>query len=120
MNPDVFMESTGIRQHYFVKNYDDVTNLTMWLPAVPRVYEEMRIAFLNAKFGTSYFWVSHVDYEITSRGMQASIWLRGGFANPYRDMLFHRAVFEGRMEMLDKHEKYDFEIDKELLELYGK
>lgn len=118
IDPDLFTESVGIRQHYFVKNYDDVTNLTMSLPTVPRIYEEVRIQFLNAKLGTSHFYVSHVDYEITSAGMQASVWLRGGFANPYRDMLFHRAVFEGRMDMMDKHKKYDFEIDKELLEMY--
>ena len=50
--------------------------------------------------------------------MAASIWLKGGFPNPYMDMLYNRAVFEGEFEFLSKYDMFDFEIEELLLKRY--
>jgi len=87
--PDIFKEGSGIRQHYYVRHNDDRAHLTMWLPVVPRMFENIRIPFLHAKFGRENFWVCDVYYDITETGMEVTVWLKGGFdGNPYREMLF--------------------------------
>ena len=119
--PDIFKEGSGVRQHYYVRYYDDTAHLTMWLPVVPRMFENIRIPFLYAKFGLENFWVCDVYYDITEIGLEVTVWLKGGFnGNPYREMFFHRAQFEGKLSQFDKRDKYDSEIDKELFEMYKK
>jgi hypothetical protein len=44
-SPDIFKTDTGIKQNYYIKYHDDIAGLTMWLPAVPRVYEEVSCKF---------------------------------------------------------------------------
>ena len=119
-SPDIFNTDFGIRQKYYIKYGDNIAGLTMWLPVVPRMYEEVRIPFLRAKIGIDFFWVYNVQYEVIETRMDICIWLRGGLPNPYREMLLQRAKFEGKYGLWDEKDKYDFEIDKELLEFYRK
>lgn len=115
--PELFVEG-GIKQEYYIQKYDNSVNLTMWLPNVPRKYESFEIPFLRGKFGSDYFWVTQVNHIIDNNEYKVSIWLKGGFVNTYREMLLERALFEGHLGLSDDFEKYDFELDKELIKLY--
>ncbi len=116
-NDELFKEPAGIKQNYYIQHYSDVANLTLWLPVVPRIYEVIHIPFLKAKFGLDHFWIDLVDYDITRDGLDITIWLKGGFPNRYKDMLYYKAVFQDRLPFMSKYHMFDFEINETLLKL---
>jgi len=116
--PQAFVEETGIRQIFYCRHNDDAAYINMCLPVVPRAYEEVNIPFLKGRLGTDFFWVCKVNYEIQNNDLQITVWLRGGFANQYRDMLLQRAEFERVISFYERHTKHDFELDEELREWY--
>ncbi len=116
-SPDLFKEE-GIKHEFYACNYDDNVNFTIWLPVTPRLHEACEFRFLKAKLGTDQFWVSHVSHVIGNDETVISIWLKGGFVNYYREMLVHRAMFEGQMGFSQALFDYDFKVDEELKKIY--
>ncbi len=116
--PQVFKEEKGIRQNFYCKNNDDSASITMYLPVVPRMYEELKIPFLKGKLGVDFFWVCKVNYEIENDELLITVWLRGGFANQYRDTLLQRAEFERVISFYERYTKHDYELDDELRQWY--
>jgi hypothetical protein len=86
------------------------------LPAIPRLYESFDFFFVKAKMGISSFWVKDVRHIIGENGTSVLINLQGGLVNVYREFALSKALFEGSLKFMDIYQKYDFEIDQQLLE----
>lgn len=108
----------GVRINCYCSYCDDAASLVLWFPVIPRMYEEVRIEFMKAKFGIEYFWVEKVTYGIDNDNVEITLYLKGGFPNQYRHMLLQRAEFEGVLSLRERYKNTDWENDKELLEYY--
>lgn len=117
-SPDLFKEEHGVKLDFFIKNHDDSACVSLWMPVVPRVYEEMYLPFLKAKVGIEYFWVEKILYSVDGSETEITAWLNGGFVNRYREMLMHRADFENKIGLYDNHQLSNYEIDEKLMRWY--
>lgn len=99
--PALFIGS-GIKVNCYCQHYDDAASLVLWFPAIPRMYEEVRIEFLRAKVGVEYFWVEKVTYGIGHDNLEITLYLKGGFPNQYRHVLLQRAEFEGVLSLRER------------------
>lgn len=116
-DPEKFKIEGNMHEMYF-KNYDNVTYFNLWLKNTPRVGERFSCHFLNAKMGTSEFYVSSVYHEFCENRHKINIALKGGFPNTYRSLLLERAVFFGHVSFMESLSDYDFQIDEKLQSLY--
>ena len=62
-----------------------------------------------------HFWVKRIVHEV---GSETAIALEGGYLNRYREFALEKALFQGRLGLLDVIKKDSFEIDKELKTIY--
>ncbi|MNP79069.1 hypothetical protein D3C76_1768180 [compost metagenome] len=67
--------------------------------------------------GTNYFWVKDITYYIEENKVQIVVSLQGGHLNKYREFVLDKALFNGNLNFMDLHQKFDFQIDDELRHL---
>jgi len=70
--------------------------------------------------GTDRFWVEDIEHTLRNDKIEITVILHSGFLNKFREFALDKAEFQGWIPLLDRYDKYDFEIDKELKELYPK
>ena len=63
----------------------------------------------------NHFWVKSIVHEV---GSQPAIALEGGYLNRYREFALEKALFQGKLVLMDVIKKDSFEIDKELKTIY--
>ena len=110
----------SIKVLLFFKYFEEGSAMYYSLPVIPRKYELFTFPFIAAKLGVNRFWVKRVEYEIENDEMIINIWLQGGFANEYREMLLQRAVFENEISVMEELEDNGHALDNKLLQLYRK
>lgn len=115
--PTLF-QTDGIKVALHFKNYDSSLTFHTSLQTLPRVHESFYAYFVNAKVGTTYFWVDNVQHEFVNNNTQITIFLIGGFVNKYREFLLDRAVFEEYLSFYQAMTRYDFQIDQDLKKWY--
>lgn len=115
--PDLFCRNE-YKTTLYMRHYDDNASFTLTLPAIPREFEILTFDFIKAKVGTDTFWVNNIEYIITNGATEIAITLKSGYPNKFREYALDKAEFQGRLDWRDKYDKYDFEIDKELKEIY--
>lgn len=115
--PELF-KTDGIKHTLYCKYYDSHFSFTTWLMATPRIYEDFEFRFAQSTTGTSNFYVEKIKHSLEENEHNISIWLKGGFVNKYRELLYDRAEFHGVINLFDTFHKQDFEIDDELRKHY--
>lgn len=115
--PDLF-QSTGIRHQLLLSNMRNHCALNIWLPSTPRQGDIVELYFVRAKLDNYLYTVTRVTYEIAGNETIISLRLEGGFINPYRDWLLHRAEFEQRIGYRDKRDTSELEMDEQLRKWY--
>lgn len=114
--PQLFYQVGTIEVEFYFKYYDSYCCFKTMLPALPRLYESFDFFFVKAKMGMSSFWVKDVRHIIGEDKSTVLINLHGGLVNIYREFTLSKALFEGTLKFMDIYQKYDYEIDKQLLE----
>ena len=113
--PELFYSSGGVKIEFYMKYYDSYCSFLTSLAGVPRMYESIDFFFIKAKMGISTFWVKDVKYIIRNNESSVLIFMEGGFVNIYREFALSKALFEGYLNFSDTYQKFDFEIDEQLL-----
>jgi hypothetical protein len=116
LQPHLFSLSGNVTVEFYIKYFDSHCLIKTSLPAIPRLYESFDFFFVKAKMGISSFWVKDVRHIIGENGTSVLINLQGGLVNVYREFALSKALFEGSLKFMDIYQKYDFEIDQQLLE----
>ena len=57
--PELF-QTPGIKHDCYFKYYDSYAYFTLWLPQIPKEFEEFDFHFVKAKVGINRFWVKNV------------------------------------------------------------
>jgi len=115
--PVLFYDKSGYNVELHFKHYDDYCFINLTLPHIPRVYERLEFYFIKAAVGTNYFWVKDITYYIEENKVQVVVSLQGGHLNKYREFALDKALFNGNLNFMDLHQKFDFQIDDELRHL---
>lgn len=115
LQPQLFSFSGNIMVEFYIKYFDSYSSFKTSLPVVPRLYESFNFYFVKAKVGISSFWVKDVRHILGENEATVLINLQGGLVNVYREFALSKALFEGTLSFMDIYQKYDFEIDQELL-----
>lgn len=115
--PELFYEK-GIAVTLYLRNFDDSEAFRISVSALPREYEMFRFYFAKAKMGIEYYWVYRIEHSIEEDNYEICIWLRGGFANKYREILYDKAMFYNEISLGDTVNKSEYEIDNELRKIY--
>jgi hypothetical protein len=116
LQSQLFSFSGNVTVEFYIKYFDSYCSIKTSLPTVPRLYESFDFFFVKAKMGISSFWVKDVQHIIGNNGTSVLINLQGGLVNVYREFALSKALFEGSINFMDIYQKYDFEIDQQLLE----
>lgn len=115
LQPELFYSSGDVKIEFYMKYYDSYCSFLTSLAGVPRMYESIEFFFIKAKMGISFFWVKDVKYKIGDNETSVLIILEGGLVNIYREFTLSKALFEGYLNFREIHQKFDFEIDEQLL-----
>jgi hypothetical protein len=115
--PELFY-GTGVPVNLFMKYYDDHADLRITLPVIPREFESFGFYFVKAKVGTDNFWVHRIEHSYGEDGYEIFIWLRGGFMNKYRELLFDKAMFYDRIPFKDAIHNTENQNDEKLKRIY--
>lgn len=116
LQPQLFYLKGNVKVEFYIKYFDSYCSFIASLPAVPRMHESIDFFFVKAKIGISSFWVKDVRHIIGENETSVLINLQGGLVNVYREFALSKALFEGSLKFMDVYQKYDFEIDQQLLE----
>ena len=115
--PSLFYKSNEVHANLYFRYFDNHCGLKISLPVLPRIHEKFDFYFVNAKMGSSYFWVKDIYHSIENDTSVVSLYLEGGVLNRYREFALAKAEFERRISYFDRINKLDSEIDEILLTL---
>lgn len=117
LKPQLFYSSANVKIEFCMRYFDNHFTFLSPLTVVPRMYESIDFFFIKAKMGISSFWVKDVQYTIGDNETSVLVFLEGGMVNIYREFALSKALFEGSLNFMDIYQKFDFEIDKQLLKI---
>ncbi|MGC4041937.1 MAG: hypothetical protein QM710_14430 [Flavobacterium sp.] len=109
--PQLFYSPGEVEVEFYFKYFDSHCGFRTSLPSLPRQYESVDVFFVNAKVGTSHFWVKDVRHFIGEERTFVIIYLEGGLLNIYREFALSKALFDGSLGFMDVYQKNQFEID---------
>ena len=119
MENENLFQTDGVKHNlYFQYLYDNTASWIIWLKQTPRQYEKVCFDFVKAKVGTYRFWAKDITHNITEEDHHVDIWLSGSTLNRHRELLYDRALFEGRLGFFESHDLEEFEIDDRLIKEY--
>ncbi|MEM0519649.1 hypothetical protein [Aequorivita flava] len=81
---------------------------------IPRIGENIILNFLQAKVGTSYFYVEDVRHEFVEKKQIIFLMLKGGFYNSYWYYRKHKAIELREISVMDELNLYDLQIKAKL------
>ncbi len=113
-SPDLFQQG-GLKVTLYMRYFDRACNFSVAVPLLPREFESFSFFFVNVVMDVHHFWVKRIVHEI---GSETAIALEGGYLNRYREFALEKALFQGRLGLMDVVKKDSFEIDKELKTIY--
>jgi len=112
--PDLFQQG-GVKVTLFLRYFERACNFSISIPLLPREFESFYFFFVNVVMDVHHFWVKRIVHEV---GSETSIALEGGYLNRYREFALEKALFQGKLGLMDVIKKDSFEIDKELKTIY--
>lgn len=115
--PELF-SSNGIRHEICCRRHDSYCNVNVWLLCTPRLYESFEFDFASSRTGSRYYYVEKVSHTMYNNEHIISIELHDGFVNKYRELLVDRAELYGIIDIQDRYQKLDFQIDTEIAKYY--
>lgn len=116
-SPALF-QNGGIKVILYMKHHDSSYLFYTAMPVVPREFETLIFPFAKGIIGLDRFWVKKVDHSFEGEEVEITVWLEAGFANKYREFALDKALFQGWIGLMDVFDKYSFELDKELNNIY--
>lgn len=115
--PELFQKE-GHKVTLIFRFYDNSCMFYTGMNAIPREFERLSFYFVNAKVGSSSYWVKRVEHQIEKGQQEISIWLEAGSPNKYRDFALDKALFQGRIGFMDVYQQEPSEIDEKLKSIY--
>ena len=81
---------------------------------LPRVGENIVLPFLNAKVGTSHFYVDDINHGFEADKQIIELYLKGGIYNSYWRYRMHKALELGEISLTEHYNLYEFQLKERL------
>lgn len=96
--PELFY-TEGIKVFLGFRHYDNYCLFKMSLPMLSREFEQIDFYFLNAKLGSSTFWVKKVKYNLENDTVIPYLFMESGFPNKYRKFTLDRHCLKTKLDL---------------------
>ncbi|MEX2350242.1 MAG: hypothetical protein WD554_05130, partial [Flavobacteriaceae bacterium] len=96
----------------YFKNYGTVKCSN--LQHLPKIGENITLAFLKAKVGTDYFFVEDIRHQFEENKQTIFVHLKGGIYNSYWYYRKHKAFELGEIGIGEKYELNEYELKRRL------
>jgi hypothetical protein len=97
--------------HYF-ENYAQIKFKK--LTYLPKVGDQIDFSFVNAKVGTSMFYVNRIEHTFGDNTQKIYITLRPGYYNSYLHYRRQKAIEEREIDRKDYYSMSDYQLKEEL------
>ncbi|MGK6353156.1 hypothetical protein [Parapedobacter sp. DT-150] len=104
--------------HASDKSEDAWLSYHIWTDRHFHIGERFHWSFAKVRLPHNFFWISDIDHSYGNGTIITTIFLKSGFPNIYRELLFHRALFERKISFLGLRKTTDYQLDDILREIY--
>lgn len=119
-SPELF-KVPGIRYDlYFHSTFYTSAYFTLWLNTPLNLYDRFSFGFIDAKIGSSGFWVERVSHSYVWGEHQVDVTLNSGIHNSYRDYILDQAEFHRLIGLIERYSLTEYQMDDRLREIFGK